>query len=76
MTKKMAIQKRQAPEKQLPIERLSPPQWVQEMHTHFRENGYYRAKDLQRVLGDPRECVQGQASTDLMQLSRNYLDKK
>ena len=72
---KRAINKRQAPEKRL-IERLSPPQWVQEMHKHFRENGFYRAEDLQRVLGDPRECVQVQASTDLIQLSRNYLDKR
>jgi len=76
MTKKKAIQKGQAPEKQLPIERPSPPQWVQEMHTHFTENGFYRAEDLERVLGDPRECVHVQASTDLMQLSRDYLEKK
>ena len=75
MTKKKAINKKQAPEEQL-IESLSPPQWVQEMHKYFRENGFYRAEDLQRVLGDPRECVHVQASTDLIQLSRNDLDKR
>jgi hypothetical protein len=52
------------------------PRWVEEMHEHFRENGFYRAEDLQRVLGDPRECVEVKASTDLMQFSRIHPEKK
>jgi hypothetical protein len=33
----------------------SAPKWVEEMHDHFRRTGFYRAEDLQRVLGDPRD---------------------
>jgi hypothetical protein len=25
--------------------------WIEEMHDHFRQNGFYRAEDLQRVRG-------------------------
>ena len=38
--------------------------WVEEMHGHFRQNGLYRAQDLQRVLGDPREHVTLQTSDE------------
>lgn len=31
--------------------------WVKEMHNHFRQNGFYRAEDLNRLLGDPRDHV-------------------
>jgi hypothetical protein len=31
--------------------------WVDDMHEHFSTHGYYRALDLQRVLGDPGEPV-------------------
>lgn len=58
------------------LESFSPPQWVQEMHKHYGENGFYRADDLQRVLGDPRESVQVQACTDVLQSSRNGPHKK
>ncbi|HEV8621126.1 MAG TPA: hypothetical protein VGQ79_08900 [Nitrospiraceae bacterium] len=75
MTKKHFTSSRRIPKTQ-PVERLLPPQWVQDMHKHFGENGFYRAEDLQRVLGDPRESVQVKASNDLLQLSRNHFDKK
>lgn len=29
--------------------------WVQDMHAHYASKGAYRAEDLRRVLGDPRE---------------------
>lgn len=38
------------------------PQWVSEMHAYFWEHGFYRAEDLQRVLGDPKTVVE--RSTD------------
>jgi hypothetical protein len=46
--------------------RLSPndPQWVREMHDHFRRTGFYRPSDLKRVLGDPRESVEVRLKTD------------
>lgn len=31
--------------------------WVQEMHAHRERTGEYRARDVQRVLGDPRTAV-------------------
>jgi hypothetical protein len=32
-----------------------PAKWVVEMHGHFQQSGSYRAVDLKRVLGDPRD---------------------
>lgn len=46
------------------------PKWVEKMHEHFREKGFFRAEDLQRLLGDPGQHVAVQASTDLRQLTR------
>lgn len=66
MTTKKATKKKLASKEQLP-EKFLPPQWVQDMHEYFREHGFYRAEDLHRVLGDPRESVHIQASTDLHQ---------
>ena len=40
------------------------------MHKFFRENGFYRAEDLDRVLGDPSESIQVQSSVDLLQMSK------
>lgn len=31
--------------------------WVRSMQDHFQQTGYYRADDLNRLLGDPRETV-------------------
>jgi hypothetical protein len=31
--------------------------WVESMHAHFQQTGYYRADDLNRLLGDPRDAV-------------------
>jgi hypothetical protein len=38
--------------------------WLDEMHLHFQRTGAYRADDLQRVLGDPREGAEVEATTD------------
>jgi hypothetical protein len=35
----------------------SGPEWVESMQAHFQQTGYYRAKDLNRLLGDPRVSV-------------------
>jgi hypothetical protein len=34
------------------------PEWMRGMFEHFNETGTYRAEDIQRVLGDPRQGVQ------------------
>jgi hypothetical protein len=39
------------------------PTWVTEMHEHFQQTGAFRAEDLERVLGNPRESVGVQAAT-------------
>jgi hypothetical protein len=44
----------------------SDPQWVVEMHEHFRRTGYYRTADLRRVLGDPRKSVEVRLNTGLV----------
>ena len=40
------------------------PEWVEKMHEHYRQNGYYRAQDLERVLGDPREHLELKTSDE------------
>jgi hypothetical protein len=35
----------------------SGPKWVESMQAHFQQTGYYRANDLNRLLGDPRVSV-------------------
>ena len=50
------------------LSQMPASEWVTDMHSHFRANGYYRGEDIQRVLGDPRECVQIQTS-ELLPLS-------
>lgn len=42
-----------------------PPAWVQEAQIHFQQNGFYRAADLQRVLGDPGVSVASTAADEL-----------
>lgn len=39
-------------------------EWVEEMHEHYRQNGFYRAQDLERVLGDPREHLEVKTSDE------------
>jgi hypothetical protein len=47
-------------EKQVPSEKPLPiPNWVEQMHQHYSLNGFYRATDIQRVLGDPGTSVLG-----------------
>jgi hypothetical protein len=46
------------------MEQQAPdPKWVKEMHDHFQRRGFYRAEDLGRVLGDPRDHVQVKTET-------------
>jgi hypothetical protein len=40
------------------------PQWTQDAQIHFQQNGFYRATDLQRVLGDPGASVSSVATAD------------
>jgi hypothetical protein len=35
-----------------------PPEWVREMHEHYRRTGTYRPEDLRRLLGDPTKGVE------------------
>lgn len=46
------------------------PKWVEDMHEHFRETGFFRSEDLQRVLGDQLERVELPASTGMSQFGR------
>lgn len=56
MTKKRArqVQQKESPK---PVHVEQEPAWVTDMHEHYRECGYYRTEDLERVLGDPRDSV-------------------
>jgi hypothetical protein len=41
-------------------------EWVTSMHEYYMQTGSYRTGDLDRVLGDPRKQVSGEAPTELM----------
>jgi hypothetical protein len=34
------------------------PEWVSKMREHFREHGFYRPEDMDRVLGSPKTHVE------------------
>jgi hypothetical protein len=40
--------------------------WVRGMRLHFQQTGYYRASDLERLLGDPRQSVEVEATPDML----------
>ena len=56
------------PNKDEPVRAAEQPaaeaKWLAEMHEHFQRRGFYRAQDLQRVLGDPRTHVRVKTTTD------------
>ena len=62
MTKK---RKKQVATEPSALEIGGEPEWVTSMHEHYRRTGVFRAEDLDRVLGDPRKQVSGEAPTDL-----------
>ena len=41
------------------------PKWIKDMQEHFLRTGAYRAEDLQRLLGDPRDHVELKATGSL-----------
>ena len=48
----------------------APSQWLQEMQTHFQQHGFYRAKDLYRLLGHPGQSFEGRERDVLPLASR------
>jgi hypothetical protein len=40
------------------------PAWIAEMQEHFLVEGFYRAEDLERILGDPRDSADTQVSVE------------
>lgn len=54
--------------------RQESPEWVKQMHSYFRLYGSYRAEDVQRVLGDSRNTVQGE-NVDHVQHARCLVTK-
>lgn len=45
------------------------PAWVKLMREHYQVAGFYRAEDLERVLGNPRLTFEGRSSDDLLAAS-------
>jgi hypothetical protein len=43
-----------------------PSEWVAEMQDYYRRTGLYRARDLNRVLGDPRTQIVGEPADGLL----------
>jgi len=39
------------------IEKVGPPDWINEMHDFFNKHGYFRTEDLSRVLGSQTRGV-------------------
>jgi hypothetical protein len=46
------------PEKLAPDAQHQSATWVNGMRQHFQRTGYYRAEDLERLLGNPRESAE------------------
>ncbi len=47
-----------------PVAEKQTSGWVKEMQLHHQRTGEYRARDLERVLGDPRKSVEVKTSAD------------
>jgi hypothetical protein len=45
-----------------PAPKGAGPEWVESMYEYHSRTGLYRAEDLDRVLGDPREQVSGETT--------------
>jgi len=52
--------------------KVTEADWITEMKLHFRDTGQYRAGDLTKLLGDPREHRDIVVSTEL---PRNLMPK-
>jgi hypothetical protein len=48
----------------------SEPDWVIKMREHYVRTGFYRAEDVTRVLGDPRQPFVGRGRDDLLVASK------
>lgn len=44
--------------------------WVKAMQDHFHRTGNFRAEDVRRVLGDPRQHVEVRADSDMQMAAR------
>jgi hypothetical protein len=70
--KKTNMKRKSVPRRTQPLLSIPPqpearsPEWVSEMREYYRRTGLYRAGDLNRVLGDPREQIVGTPADDLL----------
>ena len=39
------------------LQNLPEASWIRDMRAHYAKTGTYRARDLRRLLGDPRKRV-------------------
>jgi hypothetical protein len=60
MKRKPLPKRKRGPSPPPPHTEHQAPQWVTEMRDYYQQTGLYRARDLNRVLGDPRDQVVGQ----------------
>jgi hypothetical protein len=44
----------------------SEAEWVTSMREHYHQTGAYRTSDLDRVLGDPRKQISGEAPEEFV----------
>jgi hypothetical protein len=56
--RQLAKIKPERPEKAVPDASHQSATWVDGMRRHFQQTGYYRAEDLERLLGDPRQSAE------------------
>lgn len=49
------------------VQSTPPPPAIRQMADFYQKNGYYRASDLRRVLGDPMKAVEVGPTSSLAQ---------
>jgi hypothetical protein len=49
-----------------PQREQNAPEWVKDMHDYYQQTGLYRARDLNRILGDPRDQLVGEPNDGLL----------
>lgn len=66
MSRKPAPKRKSKPVAPTPQREQRTPEWVKDMHDYYQKTGLYRAEDLNRVLGDPRDQLIGEPTDGLL----------
>jgi hypothetical protein len=66
MATKQTRAKAKPAERQIRDSQQRSATWVDGMREHFQQTGYYRAEDLEQLLGDPRQPAESSSIPSML----------